>query len=151
MSRPVPSSIVAALLLGFGELVIGASVIDRSSPFAFPVSTTSTRVNCVVDVDTRWLHGTKIRIENIDAPKLAAGDADERQRAIASRSLRRHKNLGSSAQNALTASVGAWQASRSRGRRWGTPSSKKPSLSLGGNIEKPRHVRTGGTRCDNVG
>lgn len=38
---------------------------------AFVLCSAATRINCVVDGDTFWLHGEKIRIADINAPETA--------------------------------------------------------------------------------
>lgn len=43
------------------------------------------RWHCVVDGDTLWWHGEKIRIAEIDAPELTGRCAAERRRARAAR------------------------------------------------------------------
>jgi micrococcal nuclease len=42
------------------------------------------RVNCVVDGDTFWLNGEKIRIADIDAPEMGGACLEERQKSAAS-------------------------------------------------------------------
>ncbi len=42
----------------------------------------SARVTCIVDGDTLWLDGTKIRIANIDAPEIDARCTREKQLAL---------------------------------------------------------------------
>jgi micrococcal nuclease len=37
---------------------------------SFPICNSSRRITCVVDGDTIWLDGTKIRIADIDAPEI---------------------------------------------------------------------------------
>lgn len=37
----------------------------------FPVCGSGTRTNCVVDGDTVWIDGTKIRLEDIDTPEVS--------------------------------------------------------------------------------
>lgn len=48
---------------------------------AMPVCGYSKRINCVVDGDTFWLNGEKIRISNIDAPEVEARCDRERRLA----------------------------------------------------------------------
>ena len=43
------------------------------------------RDNCVVDGDTFWINGEKVRIADIDAPELAGKCSDERDLALQSR------------------------------------------------------------------
>ena len=41
-------------------------------PIAFPICAVSTRITCVVDGDTFWLNGSKIRIADIDTPEVGS-------------------------------------------------------------------------------
>lgn len=50
-------------------------------PRAMPVCGSGRRVNCVVDGDTLWLDGEKIRLVNIDAPEVKARCRAESVRA----------------------------------------------------------------------
>ena len=50
---------------------------------AYPICGGGWRVTCVVDGDTFWLEGEKIRISNIDAPELEARCSSERRLAVA--------------------------------------------------------------------
>jgi micrococcal nuclease len=48
---------------------------------AFALCVASSRITCVVDGDTFWLAGEKVRIADINAPELhGAGCPAERQR-----------------------------------------------------------------------
>jgi endonuclease YncB( thermonuclease family) len=51
------------------------------APRPMPVCGTGRRVNCVVDGDTLWLNGEKIRIVNIDAPEVRGRCAAEKRHA----------------------------------------------------------------------
>jgi endonuclease YncB( thermonuclease family) len=53
----------------------------RSASRAMPVCGGGKRINCVVDGDTFWLDGEKIRIEDIDAPEVKGKCRHERQLA----------------------------------------------------------------------
>ncbi|MCI5077836.1 thermonuclease family protein [Oricola sp.] len=53
------------------------------APRAMPVCGFGPRFNCIVDGDTLWLDGEKIRIVNIDAPEVKARCPAEKQRASA--------------------------------------------------------------------
>ncbi|OYX04765.1 MAG: hypothetical protein B7Z15_17375 [Rhizobiales bacterium 32-66-8] len=54
----------------------------------YPVCDAGARVTCVVDGDTFWLRGEKIRISNIDAPEMdAACDAELRLALVSMRRL----------------------------------------------------------------
>lgn len=51
------------------------------APRPMPVCGSGRRINCVVDGDTLWLDGEKIRLLNIDAPEVRARCSAEKQRA----------------------------------------------------------------------
>ena len=53
------------------------------APRPMPICGSGRRINCVVDGDTVWLDGEKIRLVNIDAPEVKARCNAERQRASA--------------------------------------------------------------------
>jgi micrococcal nuclease len=53
------------------------------APRPMPICGSGRRINCVVDGDTVWLDGEKIRLVNIDAPEVKARCNAERQRANA--------------------------------------------------------------------
>lgn len=65
------ASFVASALLGMaGAAVPHASARDGfSAPFS--ICSKSPRVNCVVDGDTFWFRGQKIRVADIDTPELS--------------------------------------------------------------------------------
>ncbi len=56
-----------------------ATLVGLSRPM--PVCGTARRVSCVVDGDTFWLSGEKIRLEGIDAPEIEGACAYERNLA----------------------------------------------------------------------
>ena len=58
---------------GLADWLLGARSVSRSSISArsFPVCAGRQRVNCVVDGDTFWLDGTKIRIADINTPEIS--------------------------------------------------------------------------------
>jgi endonuclease YncB( thermonuclease family) len=47
-------------------------MLVAASANAMPLCGSGRRVNCVVDGDTFWLAGEKVRIVNIDAPEMQA-------------------------------------------------------------------------------
>lgn len=55
------------------SLRFAATILILFTPFAaaadFPICGKAKRVTCVVDGDTLWLHGEKIRLQAIDAPE----------------------------------------------------------------------------------
>ncbi|WP_291133477.1 thermonuclease family protein [Erythrobacter sp.] len=58
----------------------------------FPICSGSNRVTCVVDGDTIWYRGTKIRIADIDTPETFRPSC-ERERMIGERATRRLQEL----------------------------------------------------------
>lgn len=54
-----------------------------AAPRAMPICGAGRRVDCVVDGDTLWLAGEKIRLVNIDAPEVNGRCHAETQRAAA--------------------------------------------------------------------
>lgn len=52
----------------------GLAAMAAAAPAgAFPLCDSGPRVDCVVDGDTLWLEGRKIRLEHIDAPEIGSG------------------------------------------------------------------------------
>jgi endonuclease YncB( thermonuclease family) len=58
----------------------------------FPVCRGPVRVTCVVDGDTIWYRGTKIRIADIDTPEVSQ-PACQRERALGRRATERLRQL----------------------------------------------------------
>lgn len=58
----------------------------------FPVCAGSVRVTCVVDGDTIWYQGTKIRIADIDTPEVSQPDCP-RERELGRRATERMREL----------------------------------------------------------
>ncbi len=58
----------------------------------FPVCSGPVRVTCVVDGDTIWYRGTKIRIADIDTPEVSRPDCP-RERALGQRATERLRTL----------------------------------------------------------
>ncbi len=61
-------------VVGVGSLYIptgrtAASKVALESPVTFSLCHTGGRRNCVVDGDTLWLNGEKVRVADIDAPE----------------------------------------------------------------------------------
>jgi endonuclease YncB( thermonuclease family) len=83
---------IGALLLvpGAGEAQAIAS--GETVRALFPVCRGSQRVTCVVDGDTIWLRGTKIRIADIDTPEVSQ-PACPRERALGLRATERMREL----------------------------------------------------------
>ncbi len=68
--------VLIALATGAGgrieAMLDAAGEASQRVTASFPVCASSRRVTCVVDGDTIWLDGTKIRIADIDAPEISA-------------------------------------------------------------------------------
>jgi len=64
----------------------GSAEQTNSSSEAFSICGSSQRITCVVDGDTFWLRGEKIRIADIDTPELSPPRCErERQRGVAAK------------------------------------------------------------------
>ena len=61
-----------------GKIAAGAFLLwsiavvpdGRAESIHFPICDTGKRITCVIDGDTIWLNGVKIRLEGIDAPEI---------------------------------------------------------------------------------
>lgn len=65
---------------------------NRAERAFFPICSGSRRVTCVVDGDTIWYRGTKIRIADIDTPETFRPGC-ERERMVGERATRRLQEL----------------------------------------------------------
>lgn len=54
------------------SLLLGLSVSPVQGGDGFPLCSGGKRVNCVVDGDTFWIDGVKVRIAGIDAPEVSS-------------------------------------------------------------------------------
>jgi micrococcal nuclease len=54
----------------------------RAAPIDFEICGPGKRLNCVVDGDTFWYDGEKIRIETIDAPEILGRCSQEKKLAV---------------------------------------------------------------------
>lgn len=105
-----------AALVGIGFLAISEKQelqqVDATSPHAIsrsmPICNRGRRIDCVVDGDTIWLDGEKIRLDSMNAPEVQ-GQCD-RERDLATRATQRLSEL-------LSAS--AFSISRSGTDRYG--------------------------------
>jgi len=86
----VPLTAIAALALwpDAGE----AQSAGEQHSALFPVCKGPVRVTCVVDGDTFWLRGTKIRIADIDTPEVSQPRCP-RERALGQRATERMRQL----------------------------------------------------------
>ncbi|MBW9062401.1 thermonuclease family protein [Rhizobium herbae] len=77
----------------FAAITVAALASSSSLPAAqLPLCDDGKRVNCIVDGDTLWLDGTKIRIADIDAPELSKPHC-QRELALAERATVRLQSL----------------------------------------------------------
>ena len=58
----------------------------------FPICSSARRVNCVVDGDTFWFEGERVRIADIDAPEISRPECN-RERELGRRSTQRLQAL----------------------------------------------------------
>jgi endonuclease YncB( thermonuclease family) len=69
----VPETVAAAMPAGFGPVPRHAAAPDRETAH-FALCDGPVRVNCVVDGDTFWYGGAKVRIADINAPEVSEPD-----------------------------------------------------------------------------
>lgn len=81
---PVPGEEPAAAQGGEGR--------GESHSALFPVCSGPVRVTCVIDGDTIWYRGTKIRIADIDTPEIASPGCPQ-ERALGERATERLRQL----------------------------------------------------------
>ncbi|MBC7987345.1 MAG: thermonuclease family protein [Sphingomonadaceae bacterium] len=70
----------AAVWLGIGWYTADPRENDEPAPTDFPACVGSVRINCVVDGDTFWIGGAKVRILDIDTPELSPPRCAEEER-----------------------------------------------------------------------
>ncbi|ASJ90091.1 thermonuclease family protein [Porphyrobacter sp. CACIAM 03H1] len=105
MTRPAPFrrrwlALAAAPLAALGALALWPEAGEaqdsegRGEPHRalFPVCSGPVRVTCVVDGDTIWYRGTKIRIADIDTPEIARPGCPQ-ERALGERATERLRQL----------------------------------------------------------
>ncbi|MGQ2906212.1 MAG: thermonuclease family protein [Neoaquamicrobium sediminum] len=73
--------------------VEAASIVSAGHTIAMPICGSGKRINCVVDGDTIWVRGEKIRLEGFNAPEINGACDRERRMAVQARDeLRRVLN-----------------------------------------------------------
>lgn len=73
--------------------VEAASLVLAGRTIAMPLCGSGKRINCIVDGDTIWVRGEKIRLEGFNAPEMNGSCDRERRMAIQARDeLRRALN-----------------------------------------------------------
>lgn len=75
----------AAGLASLPSLVAGDSIWRTGPARPMPICSTGKRVNCVVDGDTIWLDGEKMRLEGFNTPEMDGVCELERQLAVQAR------------------------------------------------------------------
>ena len=77
---------IFAILTTCGFANAGSEQQPKTSNEKFSICGSGQRVTCVVDGDTFWVRGTKIRIADIDTPELSPPRCErERQRGMAAK------------------------------------------------------------------
>ena len=71
MSRHFISCAFIALILGATSLSTFVEAAQSTVTARFAKCSSSIRKNCVVDGDTLWLNGQKVRVADIDAPEIS--------------------------------------------------------------------------------
>lgn len=61
----------AALVLTTSWAISGVAAASSDQPGQFRKCSSGVRYNCVVDGDTLWIDGQKIRVADIDAPEIS--------------------------------------------------------------------------------
>ncbi len=71
MKSTLTSVISAAVLLGTLSAVPYVEAAQSGQPAKYPKCASGARYNCVVDGDTLWINGQKVRVADIDAPEIS--------------------------------------------------------------------------------
>lgn len=69
--------------------VEAASLVSAGHTTAMPICGSGKRINCVVDGDTIWVRGEKIRLEGFNAPEMNGSCDRERRMAVQARDGKR--------------------------------------------------------------
>ena len=82
--------------------VEAASVVSDGHTIAMPICGSGKRISCVVDGDTIWVRGEKIRLQGFNAPemngscdrerRMAVQARDELRRALSGRAFKMERN-----------------------------------------------------------
>ena len=99
----LPAAVFAAVFLAPGPAESQVAAPPGAERAFFPICSGSPRVTCVVDGDTIWYRGTKIRIADIDTPETFRPSC-ERERRIGKRATRRLQELLNAGEFALAPS-----------------------------------------------
>ncbi len=84
--RASPTVATIAIMIFSGFSNAGLAEQPEKSNEQFSICGSGHRISCVVDGDTFWLRGTKIRIADIDTPELSPPRCErERQRGMAAK------------------------------------------------------------------
>lgn len=83
-ASPAVATIAVMIFCGFSNAGIAQQPEKANEQFS--ICESGQRISCVVDGDTFWLRGTKIRIADIDTPELSPPRCEwERQRGMAAK------------------------------------------------------------------
>lgn len=83
-ASPTVATIAIMIFCGFSNAAFAQQPTTPNGQFS--ICGSGRRINCVVDGDTFWLRGTKIRIADIDTPELSPPRCErERQRGMAAK------------------------------------------------------------------
>lgn len=71
MKRTLTGLSAVAIILHAVSLVPAVEAAQSSVTIKFAKCSTDVRKNCVVDGDTLWIHGEKVRVADINAPEIS--------------------------------------------------------------------------------
>ncbi|MNE27977.1 Endonuclease YncB precursor [compost metagenome] len=71
MKRTLTGLTAVAIMLSAASLVPAVEAAQSSVTTTFAKCSTGVRKNCVVDGDTLWINGEKVRVADIDAPEVS--------------------------------------------------------------------------------
>lgn len=111
---PLASACAALLLAGSWLMYKPAMTTEQSVATRFGVCTGGYRHNCVVDGDTVWIGGAKIRLSGVDAPEIGS-PACGREAELGHRAKRRLVELMNDGPFEVVRS--GWRDSDSYGRK----------------------------------
>lgn len=77
---------------GLSAFASSGGRVDRTVSRSFPICSGPVRINCVVDGDTLWLDGQKIRLADINAPEVSSPKCSA-EAALGARATRRLQSL----------------------------------------------------------
>jgi micrococcal nuclease len=102
MTSPISWLATLALVASVALLEANSPPLQPNRPTRFAYCFTGGGANCVVDGDTFWIHGEKIRIADIDAPETHQPRCPE-EKALGEAATRRLRTLLNAGPFILTA------------------------------------------------